>query len=286
MLEPNESFQNAILAGTLKMTELYDVELPTGFTFHYTTHSESILWGDPGVIYYAQPIERQQITNNINLEMDTVQISIQNITGELYELVNKNILDAAKITIKRISWVDSYAPDLETILFVGTADVEFDRKNLVLSCKSVLNSLNIQVPKQLYQEPCNHALFDINCGLTRANYKYEGTLTVNSADRLTITDNNLQVNLNGENPSDVTLFKLGEIVLTSGDNEGQRRMIRTASPSNIIAFTPFTNDILSDVTFEAYPGCDKRVAETCSDIFINQENFLGFIHVPKIQDTL
>lgn len=286
MLSPNEAFQNAILAGTLKIAELYEVELSTGSTYYYTTHGENIVWGSPSKIYYSAPIERNQITNNINLEMDTVQINIQNITGELYDLVNKNVLDAAKITIKRIHWTDSYAADLETVLFVGTADVEFDRRTLILSCKSILNSLNIQVPRQMYQEPCNHSLFDANCGLTRADYAYPGTTSVNSSNRLTLTDNNLKVNLDGTNPSDVTLFKLGEVEITSGDNIGQKRMIRTASPSNVIVMTPFANDILSDVTFNAYPGCDKRVAETCSDVFANHINFLGFIDVAKIQETL
>jgi len=286
MLSPNETFQKAVLAGTLKIAELYEIELSTGVTLYYTTHSESIVWGNPSKIYYSQPIERNQISNNINLEMDTVQISIQNITGELYDQVNRNVLDAAKITIKRINWTDSYAADLETVEFIGTADVEFTRMTLILSCKSILNSLNVVIPKQLYEEPCNHTLFDANCGLTQANYKYDGTTTSATTDRLTITDNNLKVNLNGVNPSDVTLFNLGEIKITSGDNDGQRRMVRTASPSNVIVFTPFPNNIGSGVTFEAYPGCDKRVAETCSDVYADHANFLGFIHIPKVQETL
>ena len=286
MLSPNASFQSAIKAGTLKLAELYEIELSLGVTHYFTTHSENLLWGDPLHTYIALPIERQPISNNINLEMDTVQITLQNISGDLYEQVHLNVLDAAKITIKRINWTDSYAADLETTLFVGTADVSFDRKTLVLTCKSIFNSLNVLVPRQLYQEPCNHTLFDNNCTLVRASYKYSGTTTQNSANRLVLTDLNLAVNLDGDDPLDVSLYALGEVEITSGDNTGQRRMVRKASTSDITVLTPFSNDILSGVTFNAYPGCDKRVAETCSDVFANHLNFLGFIHIAKIQETL
>lgn len=286
MLEPNEDFQNAIKNGTIKITELYDIELPTGVVLHFTTHSENIVWGSPSVVYYAQPIERMQIANNINLEMDTVQINIQNISGELYEGVNKNVLDSAKITIKLINWTDSYSADLETILFIGTADVEFDRKLLTLICKPILNSLNVVIPRQLYQEPCNHTLFDENCELMQSDFLYSGVTTSAGSNRLTVTDNNLKINIDGVNLSDVTLFNLGELKITSGPNNGHRRMIRSARPSNIIVITPFPYDVESGITFEAYPGCDKRVAETCDAVYGNKLNFLGFIYVPKIQEIL
>lgn len=285
MLDPNQTFKDAIAEENLKLAEIYDIELPVGVTLRYTSHSKKIMWGNPRQAYYPTPIQRSEISNNINLEMDTVNISIQNITGETYQHVNNNVFDSAKVTIKRIQWDETYAADKELTLFIGTSDISFDRSILMMNCKSIINTLNIVVPRQLYQEPCNHTLFDDNCGLTKADYKYSGTTSFNSNDQLTIIDNNLKVNLNGINPSDVTLYNLGEIKITSGGNDGVRRMIRVAAPSEISVMTPFPNPMLSDVTFDAYPGCDLRVAETCSDVFANQLNFLGFIHVPKTQET-
>jgi len=120
---------------------------------------------------------RGPIQFNTNLQADTVQVFLANISGDLYNLVQKNVLDAVGITIKRICWDDTYAADKELTLFVGTGDAEFNRQILTLDCRSILDSLNIQVPRRLYQEPCNYGLFDDNCGLTRASYAYSGTAT-------------------------------------------------------------------------------------------------------------
>lgn len=285
MLNPATSFQEAIIGDNLKIAELYEIALSNGTTLYYTTHSEQVVWGNPSRIYNSVPIERNHISNNINLEMDTVEISLQNITGELFDEIYKNVLDAATITIKLINWEDSYAPDLETILYVGTADVEFDRRVLKLACKSLINSLNVVIPRQLYQEPCNHTLFDSNCNLKQSANKHSGVVTTASLNKLLLVDNNIKVNINGANPSDITLYNLGEIHATSGNNEGQRRMIRVAIPSNILVMTPFSNAFEVGDTYDAYPGCDKRVAETCDAVFSNEANFLGFIFVPQIQDT-
>ncbi|KKN30424.1 hypothetical protein LCGC14_0834030, partial [marine sediment metagenome] len=318
MLDPNDAFQNALISDTLKLAELYDVALSNGTTYYYTSHSENIKWGDPSKIYISIPIQRQPITNNINLEMDTVQLSLQNISDDLYDLVQKNVLDSAIITIRRINWTDSYASDLETIMFVGTADIEFDRQILTLTCKSILNSLNVQIPRPLYQEPCNHVLFDEGCALTKSNFKYDGITNFGASDRFSIIDSDVQIFkvpfdagsnvnpftigdamtgdgagvgicvhakyttlttgniwisslaaqfvddevvsgpagvsdivINGTPHENTTFFEIGEVKITSGDNDGQRRMIRSAVSGILTVLTPFPNNINNNVTYEA-----------------------------------
>ena len=352
-LEVNATFETAIKNNTLKLAELFKIELSDGGIYYFTSHSEDIKWGSPSVMYVSLPINRETIAHNINLEMDTVTVSLQNITGDLYELVNKNVLDAVKITITRINWTDSYAADLETVMFVGTADVEFDRQTLTLICKSILNSLNVQIPRPLYQEPCNHVLFDSGCALTQSDYLFTGTVNGVASDRFSVMDSDLQLfkvpfdagdsvnpfsigdamtgdiagvatvaNIHYTSPSDgqvwynklgtqfvddevisgpagvsdvvvngtpienLKLFEMGEIQLTNGDNEGQRRMIRTLVSGVLTTLVAFPRNIANGTTYNLYPGCDKRVAETCDGVYDNKQNFLGFIHIPKVQETL
>lgn len=349
----NQTFEDAIASGTLKVAELYDVKLYDGTTYYYTTHSEDIKWGNPSVIYKALPITRETIEHNINLEMDIVTVSIQNISGDLYDLVQRNVLDAVVLTIKRINWTDSYAADLETVMFVGTGDIEFNRSVLKIVCKSILNSLNVRIPRPLYQEPCNHALFDSGCQLEQSNYKFTGTVNGVATDRFSVIDSDIQMfgvpfdagssvnpfsigdamtgdiagvavvtNVQYSSPSDgqvwynkmgaqfiddevisgpagvsdivvngapaenTQYYEMGEIKITSGNNEGQRRMVRSSSSGVLVSFTSFPKDIANGVSYELYPGCDKRVAETCDAVFNNSLNFLGFIHIPKVQETL
>ena len=195
MLEPNATFQNAIKQNNVKVCEIYDVALTNGNTFYYTTHSKEIVWGSPSRVYFPVPIVREAINKNINLEMNTVQITIDNIIGDLFDQVEKNVLDGVTITIKRILWTDSgsYSSDLELVLFIGTADVEFDRKILVLTCKSILNSLNVQIPRALYQEPCNHTLFDEGCDLTQSDYEVDGETTSAGGNRFSVIDSDAQI---------------------------------------------------------------------------------------------
>ena len=187
-LTVDDAFVTAITSGEVKIAEIYDITLSIGTVYHYTNHGEDIEWGSPLVKYQSIPIKRESIGSHLSLEPKTTQLTLQNITGELYDLLMKNVLDNAQITIKQILWNETYSSGLEAIKFQGTIDIEFDRQTLVLKCISILDSLNITVPKNTFQEPCNHRLFDGNCSLTRADYAYNGTASENSSDNFTLID--------------------------------------------------------------------------------------------------
>ena len=350
-LEASVAFTNAIALETVKIAELYIIELRTGSIFYYTSHSRDIIWDATPHTYVSLPITRSPISSNVNLEADAVSIQLANISGDLYDLVQANILDSAKITIKRILWTETYADQMEITLFVGTADITFDRAILVLKCRSILNSLNIQVPREIYQEPCNFTLYDDGCSLVRADFKYSGSATANGGDNFTIIDTDLvvykvdfdngdednpveigdaltgdsggdgecinivyltastgtiwyventqqfvddevitgggnTVDVNGTPAEDTTFYEKGEIEITSGDNDGERRMIILSSSGTITVAVAFPNEVLSAVTYDVYPGCDKRAEATCQNKYNNSDNFNGYLYVPKVQETI
>jgi len=180
----NSSFSAAIDLTKVKVCELYIITLTNGISYHYTSHTKNITWDATPIIYESLPIMRSPISQNLNLESQAVDVSLGNITGDLFDLVQKNLLDGCTVTIKRILWTDDYAVDKEIILFVGYGSPEFNRQELVLHCRSILESLVIQVPEQMYQEPCNNCLFDDMCGLIKADYAYSGTATDGSKTTL------------------------------------------------------------------------------------------------------
>jgi len=190
MLAPDAAFIAAIKTGNVKIAEIYQMELSSGFTHYFTSHDQDILWDDPSTLYLSVPIMRNDISTNINLEVDVAEISLANISGELYGYAQLNVLDAVKVTIKRIIWSDSgsYSAGAETTMFIGVADVEFTRAMVTLKCRSILDSLNIVVPRGIYQEPCCHSLFGTGCGLTQSSYGYAGTTSDASPNRFTIID--------------------------------------------------------------------------------------------------
>ena len=182
------AFQSAIAQGTVRMAELYDVALANGTTYRYTNHGGNITWNAAGDIYTAIPIERRPISGHTDGSFDTVELMVGMIEGELRDKIKKNILEAAEITIRLISWDASYAADEQIIMFVGQPDVRFNARALNIHLTSEIDSLNIVVPRDIYQPCCNRYLFDAHCGLIRSSYAYSGTATGGSATTLIDTN--------------------------------------------------------------------------------------------------
>jgi hypothetical protein len=187
VISVSSAFQTAIAEETVKLAELYKLDLADGTSYYYTTHQQDIVWDSPSNTYSSvQPLERKDIGYRHTGEFDEVEVAMSNIAGDLFDTVHLNVLENALLTIKRIRWDQTYASDEEYILFIGTVDVRFNRKVLSLSCRPYIDSLNIMVPRHLFQEPCNHRLFDPGCELSRTAYAYAGAAT--DGTRTTLED--------------------------------------------------------------------------------------------------
>jgi hypothetical protein len=178
------AFSVALEQEQVKLIELYTIELSSGTTYNFTDHDADFSWDAD---YISLPLERAEVRYGTNLESDAVDVALANISAGLYDVAHKHVLDAAKVTIKLVRWDDSgNNPAKQHIVFIGSPDVELDRATLRISLRSILDSLNIMVPRHIYQESCNHGHYDDNCALTLADYAYAGT--VSSGSELSITD--------------------------------------------------------------------------------------------------
>ena len=188
MRSVSTAFQNAIALGTVRITELYILELADDTIYRYTTHNQPITWDAAGNTYQPIVMRRETVTFSTNFEVGEVAVALTNISTDISSSVESGVLEGAKLTIKRIRWDASYASDEEFIVFVGFLDIDFNRQILNLSVKSKFVNLNVQIPRFVFEESCNYNLFDSLCGLVRANYAYAGTATDGS--RTTLTDSN------------------------------------------------------------------------------------------------
>lgn len=279
MRDVPDAFITAIKEGTVKVTELYEFTLRNGVTYYYTSHSDDIDWGTPSLRYYSAPLQRTEISTAMNLEVDTTSLTIAGISRELFEAAKNNQLEGIALVEKRILWDQSSDSGMEFIMFVGTGRASYTRNTLTISVTSVLNSLNIVVPRNLFQQPCNWGLFSTGCTLVRADYKESSTATLDAASDYTIIDS--AFNVPGGDPKK---YNNGEIEITSGDYIGERRGIILSEDGLFVVAVPFPGIILSGVTFDYYPGCDY-VPETCRDRFSNKVNFYGFIYLPAPEES-
>lgn len=188
MRSMSAAFQAAIALGSVKITELYILELADGTTYRYTTHNKSITWDAAGNTYTPVVMQRDAVEFTTNFQSGEMGVVLANITSDICDDVENGILERAVLTIKRIRWDASYAADEEFIIFTGFLDANFNRRILNLTVRSKFSCLSVQVPRFVFEEACNYNLFDSLCGLTRANYAYAGTAT--DGTRFTVLDSN------------------------------------------------------------------------------------------------
>lgn len=129
-----------------------------------------------------------------------------------------------------------------------------------------LAKLNIQMPRNVYQDPCRWVLYDAGCALLAANFAVSGSVSAGS--------NSQYLNTSLTNVD--SYFNQGKLVWTSGQNNGLSFSVRLYFNASgqvilyrVLPFPPQVGD-----TFTIYPGCDKS-ASTCLNKFNNIANFRG-----------
>lgn len=194
-------------------------------------------------------------------------------------------LDGATVTVERAfaaAWPSPWTSSLiittiPIVIFKGRmAAVDVGRSYAVLNVNDFREILNISMPRNLYQAGCRFALFDDSCSLSAAAFSVVGTvLTVSGA---VITAALVQA---------TGYFDLGQIVMTSGENDGFQRLVRSwvLGTNTLTMIAPFFFDVVPGDTFLIYPGCDKRLT-TCTTRFANQANFGGMPYIPAPESAV
>jgi len=272
----SQSLSLSIENETIALAELYDVVLRDGTLLYFTGHHVDIVWN--GITYTSLPITRDPIQTGINLEIDSCKVYLAGISGDLVEYVQQNNLDYAKVTIKRIARGATYASDNEWIVFRGFADVEFNRSILILDLKVWIDSLNIMVPRCIYQETCLHTVFDEFCGLDEDDYAVSGGAT--GGTRMMLSDTAWSAT------PVAPRYGSGEMVITAGDNAGQRRPVVSHDGNSFGVMWPFPTAIASGDSYTVYPGCDGRPVLTCDSWYSNTDNFRGYVYIPRIEESM
>jgi uncharacterized phage protein (TIGR02218 family) len=145
-----------------------------------------------------------------------------------------------------------------------------------LTISSWLILLNANMPRNLYQAPCLHSVYDPGCGLNPASFSASGTVT--GAGATQVFNSSLSPALND--------FALGRVVFTSGPNAGISRTIKTNTTGGQFALVqPLPNPLAGGDAFTVYKGCDL-LQPTCTTKFNNLVNYKATPNVPLPQTPL
>lgn len=133
---------------------------------------------------------------------------------------------------------------------------------LSIEVNSEMEVLSVKQPIDVFQSMCRHTLFGPGCTLSKAAFKVSGAVTSGS----TVSQVNTGlVDADG-------WFSLGQIVFTSGPNNGLSRFVKRYAGGSFAVIPPLPTAPAVGNTFDAYPGCD-RLQATCSGKFNNLNNF-------------
>lgn len=262
------------------MAELYDITLIDGTELHCTTFDRNLVVG--GTTYLTGPpnFKRGTVEEVLGLsKVGTLTLEVHCnptdlISGvPILQKVVRGDFDKAAIIVKRL-FMDSALNQQGTVIrFVGNiGDLDqVSRTVAKFTCKSKLEDLNLQLPRNILQPTCVHTLFDPGCTLSKAAFAVNGTVQTGS------TVNKLITNLTQADD----YFDNGQLVFTSGANNGHIVAVKQyLSASGTVYFVvPLPALPNAGDTFTIYPGCDKTQS-TCSIKFANLANFGGFPYVP------
>ena len=262
------------------MAELYDLTLADGTALHYSTFDRNLEVG--GTTYLTGPpnFTRGTVEEVIGVsKIGTLSLQIHASSSDLIgsvpilQKIARGDFDKAQITVRRL-FMDSALNQQGTVIrFVGNiGDLDqLSRTMAKFTCKSKVEDLNTQLPRNILQPTCMHTLFDAGCTLNKSAFAVNGTVQAGS------TRNKLITSLTQAD----SYFDNGQLVFTSGANNGHVAAVRTYTNSGgtVYFFVPLPASPAIGDTFTIYPGCDKTQA-TCTTKFSNVVNFGGFPYVP------
>jgi hypothetical protein len=278
-----------LAAGQWVKFEFYKFVLPKVGTFYFTDADASLTIS--GQTYLTGlTITRSAFTQRVGLAVQSVDLTIQPqadnpgapVTlagGGFLSQCRAGAFDGGIITVSKGFF---NKPAAGTVLdvspgivpwFQGVVDqIHVGRFSVDLTVNDIVQLLNVQMPRNILQSGCVHALFDAGCTLVKATFTTSGSISGG------ITANSFNTGLTQANG----YFDLGVITFTSGVLSGSSYAISTYlnASGNVKAVAPWAALPTAGDTFTIVPGCDKSQA-TCSAKFSNLAHYRGAPYVPQ-----
>jgi uncharacterized phage protein (TIGR02218 family) len=262
---------------TYNMADLYTFTLTNGTVLKLTNYDTDLIYGVNTWLSTAPIFERTSVRTVIGLEVGTLNIKISPEDTDLIgtktwlQAVYSGVLDGALVSLDRAFWATGSAVAGTVNVFTGyVAQLSLDRVSIEMVVNSPMDALNIQMPRNLYQAGCQHALYDSGCTVAKATFTKSGSIIGSTS--LT----NLTATITG---AATGTLSLGTMTFSTGTLAGTKRTIKSWDGSNLILLNPLPSAPTGGDTFIATYGCDKQTT-TCSGTFSNLANFKGYPYVP------
>jgi len=262
-------------AEKLKLAELYKIVLSDSSVYYWTDFEKGEQFIFDNHTYTPIPLMRSDLvrrTSTLSAGEKTITIPRHSdyITPSK---LNDRYLDNATLTFYQVDRTDLTK---YRIGFKGkTGNVDYDYHAVSITFVNIFNFSRRKLPKILYEDSCPYRIFDSDCKLIKSAWAATGS--VDSGDANTINDS-------GRTEAD-DYYNFGYVEMTSGNNDGEERMVSSYTQGVINVFPDFTNVVSAGETYKIYPHC-QRTRTLCNSIFSNATNYGGFRHIPRPEEAL
>jgi uncharacterized phage protein (TIGR02218 family) len=221
---------------------------------------------------------KYKATVGLDADEQTINIAARaiDLVGDLpfLQALRQRVFDGALVERRMAFFSDPLYQNLigSVVVFKGrvTSIKSLGRVSAQISVKSDLVLLDIDMPRNLWQPTCLHALYGSGCTLNRASFAATGTVGSGSTGQV--------IDWSGAAATQVQ----GSFVLA----DGRWATIKTVNPGvSLTLMVPFQEVPAAGAAFTAYQGCDHTQG-TCQSKFSNLLNFRAFPYVPPPEMAL
>jgi hypothetical protein len=284
MRNVSSAFYARLQADDGQIAELIDLDC-RNVSFHWTTTNNRLFATLSGSLVEYQPFPGGTpggIEESSDLGVSVVDFMMAN-TGEIFSAVMAGG-DFASAAL-RVSRVFIDTPDLGRMyIYDGKiGDYSYDRNVVTGQARNRWKGISQQWPYYTYQDLCGWRFGSPACGFNTASV----TITVATGSIIPGSSTPLMMRLQDtflSNSYADGRFDFGRLTVTNGVNSGQVRTIRTHTGDLLALSYPLSVNCLSNIAFDIFPGCRKRIVADCTSIYNNAKNALAFPWIP-IQET-
>ena len=270
----NEELKDILSSDTINIVRCWKIELSNGNILGFSTNDGEFNYD--GIKF--NPLSADNIkTIDVSLDIKADEFKISNlISSELIRVddILNGLYDNAKV---EIFLIDISRLDLGKVSLLNgiISSIECDDNIFTANIKGLKNELNKTIG-EIYSPLCRARFCDSKCGLTMANYEFNGTIDF-VEDNYNFATNNEEIR-----SKNVGYFDNGIIEFMDGDNIGKKTEINQFSGGKFLILSELSYDLKVGDKFKVLAGCNKNF-KSCCEKFNNAINFRGEPHLPGIE---
>lgn len=248
-----------------------------------------------GHVWTATAIEHTEIRQTIRMDREEIRVKGRWKDGGPLRLFMPGSLDAVvRLSVYECTIAGGVGSSVLQVFGGEVTGVRFDGPFFDLGASGDSALFDRRAPRMLIQPGCNHAVFDVGCGLLASDWVFSAVAVSGTGSNLTLGTFTVPAPADASGWGFADFFALGFLERTVGGKPRRHTILRSTAKTvgGQVTFTlrtPLESSPSVGEAFSILPGCDGR-PETCrafhsgtnpGGVFNNFGRFGGFPFVPE-----